>query len=92
VLLVRYLTLGSCDCPTDPTVTPLNAQTLWEVSEPKVSIPEFLYSSSPSQKYFREISSGCGWACSGQKSEGAYRWNASTPFQFCWKYSATSRR
>ena len=24
VLLVRYLTLGSCDCPTDPTVTPLN--------------------------------------------------------------------
>jgi len=25
VLLVRYLTLGSIDCPTDPTVTPLKS-------------------------------------------------------------------
>src|SRR5579859_785062 len=40
------------------------AQGLWQVPEPRVSIPETGNSSSPCQKYFCEISSGLWMACS----------------------------
>ena len=47
-------------------MTPLNGQTLLEVSEPRVSIPETGNSSSACQNYFLEISSGCGWLVWGK--------------------------